>query len=86
MMGFARTTLIGEVLEIVWSSGQGMATVRIPNQRIMRKNEDAIYRVLFSGETAQQCVYQGAQIWVEGMMVLDDGPAPYVKAQRFRVV
>lgn len=86
MIGFARTTLIGEVLDIVWSSGQGMATVRIPNQRIMRKNEDAIYRVLFSGETAKQCVSKGAEIWVEGMMVLDDGPAPYVKAQRFRVI
>lgn len=81
VIGFARTTLIGRVHDVQWAAEHGMALVVIP----VSSTKAITYRVLFSGEKARLQIVPGVACYVEGSMMMEDGPA-YLRAQRWRVM
>jgi hypothetical protein len=81
VIGFARTTLIGRVHDVQWAAEHGMARVIIP----LKATKQLSYRVLFAGEKARLQIVPGVACYVEGSMMMDDGPA-YLRAQRWRVL
>ena len=80
VIGFARTTIIGRVRDVHWAAEYGMALVGIP----LRTTKTITYRVLFKGEKALLQIVPGALCYVEGVFIMNDGPA-YLRAQRWGV-
>ena len=81
MIGYARTTIIGRVRAVQWAADYGMGQIEVP----LKRRESVVYRVLFTGKDAQLKIKPGAPIFIEGSMIMDEGPA-YLRAFKWRVV